>query len=145
MTSRSDRQMRLRLAVTGGALMALATAMLGPVARAQVPAEPARVQREQELEAVRLEQRQAAETEALLADLGELARVRKEMATERIGLGRDLASLSEEKSRMILLIQERQKRQAETERALDSERQRAIQLARQADNLKDLIARMERE
>src|SRR5438105_2211447 len=80
MTSRFDRQMLLRLAVTGGALMALAAAMLGPVAWAQAPAEPARAQREQELEAVRLEQRQAAETEARLkAEVEALAEDRRKL------------------------------------------------------------------
>jgi len=42
-------------------------------------------------------------------------------------------------------VQERQKKQAEAEKALDAERQRAAALARQADNLKDLIARLERD
>ena len=83
------------------------------------------------------------EVDALAADLAELVRVRKDMATERDGLGRDLAALSEEKSRMTLLVQERQKRQADAETALESQRQRALQLARQADNLKDLIAKLE--
>jgi murein hydrolase activator len=83
------------------------------------------------------------EVDALAADLGELVRVRKDMAMERDGLGRDLAALSEEKSRMTLLVQERQKRQADAETALESQRQRALQLARQADNLRDLIARLE--
>jgi septal ring factor EnvC (AmiA/AmiB activator) len=83
------------------------------------------------------------EVDALAADLGELVRVSKEMVIERDVLGRDLAALSEEKSRMTLLVQERQKRQTEAETALESERQRAVQLARQADNLKDLIAKLE--
>ena len=46
---------------------------------------------------------------------------------------------------MTLLVQERQRKQAETEKALDGERSKAIQLARQADNLKDLIARLEQD
>ena len=45
---------------------------------------------------------------------------------------------------MNLLIEQRQKNQAETEKALDAERQRAAGLARQVDNLKDLIAKLER-
>jgi septal ring factor EnvC (AmiA/AmiB activator) len=44
---------------------------------------------------------------------------------------------------MALLVEERQKKQAEAEKALDAERQRAVQLARQVDNLKDLIAKLE--
>ena len=44
---------------------------------------------------------------------------------------------------LVQLVQERQRRQTETEKALDAERGRAVQLARQADNLKDLIAKIE--
>ena len=43
------------------------------------------------------------------------------------------------------LVAERQRKQSETEKALDAERARALQLARQADNLKDLIGRIEQE
>src|SRR5437868_11377657 len=46
---------------------------------------------------------------------------------------------------MTVLVQERQRKQSETERALEAERARAVQLARQADNLKDLIGRIEQE
>src|SRR5262249_48550117 len=43
------------------------------------------------------------------------------------------------------LIEERQKKQTEAEKALETERQRAIALARQADSLKDLIAKLEQD
>ena len=46
---------------------------------------------------------------------------------------------------MTVLVQERQRKQAEAEKALDAERTRAVQLGRQADNLKDLIAKVEQE
>ena len=46
---------------------------------------------------------------------------------------------------MTVLVQERQRKQTDTEKALEAERTRAVQLARQADNLKDLIARIEQE
>lgn len=46
---------------------------------------------------------------------------------------------------MTVLVQERQRKQADTEKALDAERARAVQLARQADNLKDLIAKIEQQ
>ena len=85
------------------------------------------------------------EVDTLVADLAELVRVRADITAERETLGRDLAALSQERTRMTLLIQERQRKQAETEKALDSEHTRAVQLARQADNLKDLIARLEQE
>ena len=42
-----------------------------------------------------------------------------------------------------LLTQERQKKQTETEKALEAERQQAVMLARQVDNLKDLIGKAE--
>jgi septal ring factor EnvC (AmiA/AmiB activator) len=44
-----------------------------------------------------------------------------------------------------VLVQERQRKQTETEKALEAERGRAVQLGRQADNLKDLIAKIEQD
>jgi septal ring factor EnvC (AmiA/AmiB activator) len=85
-----------------------------------------------------------AEAESLAGELSDLVRVRGEAAAERDGLARNLASLQDQKTRMALLIEERQKRQGEAEKALDAERQRVVALARQADSLKDLIARLER-
>ena len=85
------------------------------------------------------------EVDTLVADLAELVKVRSEIATEQELLGRDLAALSQERTRMTVLVQERQRKQAETEKALEAERGRAVQLARQADNLKELIARIEQE
>jgi septal ring factor EnvC (AmiA/AmiB activator) len=85
------------------------------------------------------------EVDTLVADLAELVRVRSEIASERDVLGRDLAALSQERTRMTVLVQERQRKQTDTEKALEAEKARAIQLARQADNLKDLIARLEQE
>jgi len=85
------------------------------------------------------------EVDTLVADLAELVRVRSEIAAEREALGRDLAALSQERTRMTVLVQERQRKQTETEKALESERIRAVQLARQADNLKDLIGKIEQE
>ena len=83
------------------------------------------------------------EAEALAAELGDLVRVRAEAAGERDGVARDLASLSDEKNRMALLIDARQRRQGEVERAIEAERTRAAALARQADNLGGLIAKLE--
>ena len=85
------------------------------------------------------------EVDTLVADLAELVRVRSEIASEREALGRDLAALSQERTRMTVLVQERQRKQADTEKALDAERGKAVQLARQAENLKDLIAKIELE
>jgi septal ring factor EnvC (AmiA/AmiB activator) len=86
-----------------------------------------------------------SEAEALTADLAELVRLRRDISVERGDLSRDLASLSEDRRRMTLLVEERQKKQAEAEKALEAERERASALARQAENLQELIARMEQE
>ena len=85
------------------------------------------------------------EADALSADLVELARVRSDSGFEREALGRDVAAFSADQQRMTLLVQERQKKQAEAEKALDAQRQRTALLARQADNLKDLIGKLERD
>jgi murein hydrolase activator len=84
-----------------------------------------------------------AETEALAGELADLSRIRKDIAAERELLARDAASLSDERQRMSLLVDERQKQQAESEKALEAERQKATGLARQVDNLRDLIAKLE--
>ncbi|MEX2035229.1 MAG: hypothetical protein WEA28_08565, partial [Xanthobacteraceae bacterium] len=83
------------------------------------------------------------QAEALASDLSDLLRIRREIAGEKERMARDLASLTEERQRTGRLIEERQKKQAETEKALEAERQRAIVLARQVDNLKDLIGKVE--
>ena len=83
------------------------------------------------------------EVEALANDLAALLKVRKEITAERDRLKNEVASLGNERARMTALIGERQKQQAEREKALDAERTRAAQLGRQVDNLKDLIAKLE--
>jgi septal ring factor EnvC (AmiA/AmiB activator) len=86
-----------------------------------------------------------AETQALLTDLAEFVRVRNEIIVEREQSARDILALSLERQRMNLLVEERQKRQTEAEQALQAESRRAADLARQADNLQDLIAKLEKE
>ncbi len=84
-----------------------------------------------------------AQAEAIAGDLADLLRVRKDIVGERERLARDLDLLGREQLRMNLLIDERQKKQAAAEQALDAERQRATDLARQVGSLKDLIAKLE--
>src|SRR5438445_6406860 len=93
------------------------------------------------LGAVLPEMRQQAEV--LAADLAELVRLRQQIAAERDRLARDLFVLADERQRLSVFIDERQKRLAEAEQALADERQRAAQLARQAENLNQLIAKLE--
>ena len=84
-----------------------------------------------------------AQADALAGDLADLLRVRKDILAERERLARDLALLGREQLRMNMLIDERQKREASAEQALEAERQRATALAHQVDSLKELIAKLE--
>ena len=93
------------------------------------------------LDAVLPEMRQRVE--ALANDLSALLAVRKKIADERDRLKGEVASLGQERERMQALIAERQKQEAEHEKALDAERARATELAKKADSLKDLISQLE--
>ncbi len=67
----------------------------------------------------------------------------KRITAERDRLKAEIASLDKERTRMAALIAERQKQQAEREKALAAERNHAAELAHQVDNLKDLIGKLE--
>ncbi len=84
-----------------------------------------------------------AQAESLTADLSDLVRIRREIVDEKERLQRDAAALSEERRRIALLVEERQKKQVETEKQIGAERQKAMELARQADDLKELIGKSE--
>lgn len=81
--------------------------------------------------------------ERLAVDLGALQQLRAGIANERTALSADLKTLSDEQRRMTILIEERQKQQAESEKALERERGQVTALARQADSLQDLVSRLE--
>jgi len=83
------------------------------------------------------------EVEALANDLSELVALRKKIDAERQQLSAEVASLDGERARMAALVEERQRQLADRESALDAERARAGNLARNVDNLKDLIAKLE--
>ena len=82
------------------------------------------------------------QAEALAGDLADLGRVRKTIVSENQHLSRDLDLLGREQLRLNVLIDERQSKQTATEQALDAERTRAADLARQVDTLKELIAKL---
>jgi septal ring factor EnvC (AmiA/AmiB activator) len=83
------------------------------------------------------------EVEALANDLSALLAVRKKIDAERDQLKTEVAALDGERTRMTALVEERQKQISDREKALDAERARAGNLARDVDNLKDLIAKLE--
>ena len=82
------------------------------------------------------------QTEVLVADLAELARLRTGIAAERASLARDLAALADDRQRLTALVDQRQKQQTDTENVLAAERQRAGELGRQADDVQELIAKL---
>jgi septal ring factor EnvC (AmiA/AmiB activator) len=83
------------------------------------------------------------EVEALANDLSGLLAVRKKIDAERDQLKTEVGALDGERARMTALVEERQKQISDREKALDAERARAGNLARDADSLKDLIAKLE--
>ncbi len=86
-----------------------------------------------------------SEAEILSTDLRDLVRVRRSVAAERDALATEVASLAGERQRIGALVEARQSSIGEVERALEAERSRARDLARQALDLKELITRMESE
>ncbi len=85
------------------------------------------------------------EAEALAADLAELSRLRREIAAEREALATYRLALEDDRLRIAALAEERKRRQTESEKAVEAERARAQTLARQVENVRDLILRMEKE
>ena len=83
------------------------------------------------------------QADALAGDLAELLRVRKDIDGENAKLSSDLASLAHDQLRLNMLIDERQQKETAVAQTLDTQRQRAADLAHQVDNLKDLIGKLE--
>ena len=84
-----------------------------------------------------------AQADALAGDLAALVNVRQEIVAQRDRLTGELDLLGREQLRVSLLIDQRQKKQSNAEQALNNERQRATELARQVDSIKDLITKLE--
>jgi septal ring factor EnvC (AmiA/AmiB activator) len=84
-----------------------------------------------------------AQADTLAGDIAALLNVRKDIVSQRERLTSELDLLGREQLRVTLLVDERQKKQAGAEQTLNSERQRAADLARQVGTIKDLIAKLE--
>ncbi|HEY8031227.1 MAG TPA: peptidoglycan DD-metalloendopeptidase family protein [Methylocella sp.] len=85
------------------------------------------------------------ETEALASDLSDLVQLRQSIAAGRETLANGVATFRAERQRLAALVEARQSALSAAEQALGAERERALDLAKQAASLKDLIARMETE
>jgi len=84
-----------------------------------------------------------AETEVLIGDLKELSRVARSIDTERGRLVAKVADQTEEKKRLGLLLEEKDKLQQRSEAALADEKAKATELAAKAGSIKELIAGLE--
>jgi murein hydrolase activator len=82
---------------------------------------------------------------SLANDLSELIKLRKTTATERDRLAADRDKLKADQMRLAALVDERQRQQGVIEKDMEAEGARAIALARQADSLQGLIAKMEQD
>ena len=86
-----------------------------------------------------------AETTALVADLDRLSSTRHAIEAERDAVDKDAAGLAAERVRLSALVEARQAALGKAQGDLDSERDKAKQLAEQTVSLKELIAKMEME
>ncbi|TIO04516.1 murein hydrolase activator EnvC [Mesorhizobium sp.] len=83
------------------------------------------------------------QTAILLADLKEQSRVTASIEAERARLTAAVSEQTAEKKRLSMLLEAKQKLEAETEAALAAEKQRSAALAAKAGSLKELIASLE--
>lgn len=84
-----------------------------------------------------------AEAESLVADLTELVRLKDAATAERQQLQATRDRIEGERLRLAALVEARQQQIVQSERAMGDERQRIEVFTRQAQTLKDLIARAE--
>ncbi|HUI22412.1 MAG TPA: peptidoglycan DD-metalloendopeptidase family protein [Methylocella sp.] len=86
-----------------------------------------------------------SEADALASDLSDLLQLRQSIAAERETLSAGVAKLRAERQRLAALVEARQSALSAAEEALGAERDRSLELAKQAASLKELIVRMETE
>jgi septal ring factor EnvC (AmiA/AmiB activator) len=86
-----------------------------------------------------------AETEVLIADLEEMARLIASIEAERGRLAAAMTRQAEERQRMNLLAEEKRRLQARSQAQLAREQERAAELAEQASNMEELIETLEAE
>ncbi|TPM90912.1 MULTISPECIES: murein hydrolase activator EnvC [unclassified Mesorhizobium] len=83
------------------------------------------------------------QTDSLLADLKEQTRVTASIEAERARLTEAVGEQAAEKKRLGMLLEAKQKLEADTQAQMAAEQQRSEQLAAKASSLKDLIASLE--
>lgn len=83
------------------------------------------------------------QTDSLLADLKEQSRVTASIEAERVRLTAAVSEQAAEKKRLSMLLEAKQKLEADTWTAMVAEKQRSQALAAKAGSLKELIASLE--
>jgi septal ring factor EnvC (AmiA/AmiB activator) len=83
--------------------------------------------------------------QVLVNDLNELVSLRKTIGAERDRLAGDRDKLREDQTRLAALVDERQRKQSEAEKDLETEGARAVALSKQVDSLQGLISKMEQD
>ncbi len=86
-----------------------------------------------------------SETEVLIGDLQELARITATIESQRKRLLDTVAEQAAEQERLSLLLDEKQRLQAQSEEQLAIEQARSVELAEQASSLRELIDALEGE
>lgn len=85
------------------------------------------------------------QTDRLLADFTELARLTASIQAERDRLAQTATQMEAEKQRLTMLQTEKLRLQTESDAAIEAEQKRAAELASKAGSLKELIASLEAE
>ena len=83
------------------------------------------------------------QTDILLADLKEQSRITASIEAERARLTAAVGDQTAEKKRLSMLLEAKQKLEADTQAQMSAEQQRSVALAAKASSLKDLIASLE--
>jgi septal ring factor EnvC (AmiA/AmiB activator) len=84
-----------------------------------------------------------SQTEVLAGDLKELTRVSTSIDNERRDLVAKVSDQTEQKTKLSMLLQEKEKLETQSEAALADERKKAAELAARATSMKELIAGLE--
>lgn len=85
------------------------------------------------------------EAQKLVAELEQLAALRRSTLKERESFAASQATLQEERARIGALIEERQRQFGERQKAFEAERARTAALAKEADTVQDLVTQLEKE
>ncbi len=86
-----------------------------------------------------------SEAELLRSDLADLANLRADILQQREELGAAQTALANERERLTGLLSRKEALEREASGALKAARERALDISRQAENLRDLIEKLEEE